>query len=220
MDNPANEQIVDHGLFAAAQTGDHAALRTLWERHRRYLAVVILAHKPAESDVEDLLQEVAAAMVSKISTVREASALLPWLRMVALNASRLAGRKLNARPVQSLGGGIGERGTGDPLDARPSGASDTDPEQNTQTRHDSGWMMKLVGNLPDDYREPLLLRCVHDMSYRQIGDVMGLPETTVETRIARGRRMLKDLVLQAEKSRGSGLFPAENRAGVARSRIE
>ncbi|MEY3230304.1 MAG: hypothetical protein RL689_393, partial [Planctomycetota bacterium] len=29
--------------------------------------------------------------------------------------------------------------------------------------------------------------------YRQIGEIMDLPETTIETRVARGRRMLRDL---------------------------
>ena len=30
------------------------------------------------------------------------------------------------------------------------------------------------------------------MSYKQIAEVLSLPETTVETRIARGRRMLRE----------------------------
>jgi RNA polymerase sigma-70 factor (ECF subfamily) len=51
----------------------------------------------------------------------------------------------------------------------------------------------LAARLPDGYREPLLLKCVRGLSYRQIGELMGLPETTVETRIARGRRMLREL---------------------------
>jgi DNA-directed RNA polymerase specialized sigma24 family protein len=58
--------------------------------------------------------------------------------------------------------------------------------------------MQLAANLPDGYREPLLLRCVQGMGYRQIGEVMGLPETTIETRIARGRRMLRDMVVSSE----------------------
>ena len=51
-------------------------------------------------------------------------------------------------------------------------------------------------SLPAGYREPVLLRCVRSMSYQQIGDVLDLPTTTIETRIARGRRMLKELLKQ------------------------
>ena len=51
----------------------------------------------------------------------------------------------------------------------------------------------LLDQLPDGYREPLLLKAVQGLSYRQIGHILGLPDTTVETRIARGRKMLREL---------------------------
>jgi RNA polymerase sigma-70 factor (ECF subfamily) len=53
--------------------------------------------------------------------------------------------------------------------------------------------MALAGELPDGYREPLLLKAIQGLSYREIGRILGLPETTIETRIARGRRMLREL---------------------------
>ena len=61
-------------------------------------------------------------------------------------------------------------------------------------------LMDLARTLPEGYREPLLMRCVRGMSYRQIGEVLDLPETTIETRIARGRRMLRALVEQEDAS--------------------
>jgi DNA-directed RNA polymerase specialized sigma24 family protein len=45
------------------------------------------------------------------------------------------------------------------------------------------------------------MRCVRGMSYKQIGAVLDLPETTIETRIARGRRMLRELASQRDTSR-------------------
>jgi RNA polymerase sigma-70 factor (ECF subfamily) len=48
-----------------------------------------------------------------------------------------------------------------------------------------------VLGLPPEYREPLLLRCLRGMSYRQIGEVLDLPVTTIETRLARARRMIR-----------------------------
>lgn len=228
------------GVFAAAQSGAQWALRALWDQHRRYVAVVLLAHKPNSVDVEDLLQEVAAALVSKIGTVREEAALLPWLRMVALNAARLAGRKIAARPVQSLdalhspAGSAGDdghvRSSSGIAPGRPTrmgvggggggGAGGSGgPSEDCETKLDSGWMMSQVARLPDDYREPLLMRCIHDMSYRQIGEVMGLPETTVETRIARGRRMLRDLVSASEKQTESRRKLGQSAAGKPPSRI-
>ncbi|CAN5678094.1 hypothetical protein BH11PLA1_BH11PLA1_23280 [soil metagenome] len=202
-------EIDAEAVFSAAQAGEAWALRALWERNRRYLAVVILAHKPNSAEADDLLQEVAAAMIAKITTVRSEGALLPWLRMVALNAARLAGRKVAARPTQALSAGCDSEHA-----ARGFPGAGSDPAAAAETAHDSAWMLGLLRRLPDDYREPLLLRCVHDMTYRQIAGVMGLPETTVETRIARGRRMLRELVTAAENAeesrKAAGKSPAES----------
>ena len=38
-----------------------------------------------------------------------------------------------------------------------------------------------------------MLRAVHGMRGRHIAEILDLPEATVETRIARARRMLRDL---------------------------
>src|SRR5688572_6190035 len=48
---------------AAAVRGDQEAVRALWQENRRWVAAVILAHKPREADLEDLLQDVAMSFV-------------------------------------------------------------------------------------------------------------------------------------------------------------
>ena len=50
-----------------------------------------------------------------------------------------------------------------------------------------------LASLPEEYAEPLLLRLVHDLPYARIAAILDLPETTVENRIVRGRRMLRTL---------------------------
>ncbi|MEE8458695.1 MAG: sigma factor-like helix-turn-helix DNA-binding protein, partial [Phycisphaerales bacterium] len=47
--------------------------------------------------------------------------------------------------------------------------------------------------LSDTYREPLMLRALHGMRGRHIAEILDLSEATVETRIARARRMLREL---------------------------
>ena len=60
--------------------------------------------------------------------------------------------------------------------------------------------MRQALSLPLAYREPLMLRCVRAMSYQQISDVLDLPVTTIETRLARARRMLREELGEAEPS--------------------
>lgn len=174
--------------MAAAKDGQHEALRALWHRHRRWIAAIILAHKPRWAELDDLLQDVGATMVRKIGELRDPAAIKPWLRTVAINTARAAARDKSkaARHV----GLLLEDSTAQTAERSGAGAPQgVDPE----TREEAGRLMELAMQLPEGYREPLLLRCLRDMSYRQIGELVGLPESTIETRIARGRRMLREL---------------------------
>jgi RNA polymerase sigma-70 factor, ECF subfamily len=181
-------------LTQAAIAGDREALRALWHAHRRWAAAILLAHKPRESELDDLLQDVAMAVVAKIGGLRDPGAFKPWLRAVTLNVAKTAARRRPGKAAQVLRL-IGLAREGAETESSPGDAA-------TEEGHR---LMQLAANLPDGYREPLLLRCVQGMGYRQIGEVMGLPDTTIETRIARGRRMLREM--GAAAGLGDGPLP-------------
>lgn len=172
------------GLVDAAIAGDAEALRALWHQHRRWVAAVILAHKPSSVDVDDLLQDVAATVVAKISTVSDAAAFVPWLRTVAINAARLAGRR---HVISNNGLRLVRERT-----EHATGGVSEDTAEASARRDEAAKLMRLALGLAEEYREPLLLRAVQGLSYREIASILDLPETTVETRIARARRMLRE----------------------------
>lgn len=189
-------------LVRAAMEGDRVALRALWEEHRRWVAAVIMAHKPRSADVDDLLQEVAMTIVAKIGTLSEPAAFPGWLRMVALNVARLAGRKTTVGPKITSESSLGVSADGrTALD--PAGDADAraHPAHKPAVSEEARRVFDLALQLPEDYREPLLLRTVQELSYAEIARITGLPETTIETRIARGRRMLRDLAAAAVATR-------------------
>lgn len=169
----------------AALAGDEESMQALWKRHRRWVAAILLAHKPRWADLDDLLQEVALSVVRKVHELRDPGAVRPWLRTVAVNAAHAAGRS-GARRARDVG--MGEE------DSHPARAADAIAEG--ETSDDGKRLMDLAKQLPDGYREPLLLKAVQNLSYREIGQILGLPETTIETRIARGRRQLRELAAE------------------------
>jgi RNA polymerase sigma-70 factor, ECF subfamily len=199
------------GEVAAAIRGEADALRAVWQANRRWVAAVLLAHKPRETELEDLLQEVAMAYVRMIGKLRDEATLKPWLRTIAINAARAAGRDATRRRqgmTWSRGSEVaGAAGAGQAAD-RAGGMSEpasrgAGPEEEIGQREAAERLVQLAAQLPDGYREPLILKAVRGMSYREIGRVMELPETTVETRIARGRRMLRELA-QCEQPTTAG----------------
>ena len=180
-----------------ALKGDPDAVRVLWQRHRRWVAAILLAHKPREIDLEDLLQEVAMTLVARITTVRDPEAIKPWLRTVAINAARAAGRQATRRrPIVRT------------MEVDAPAAELDDP---VERRERADRVLALIDQLPEQYKEPLVLRCVRQMGYREISAVLQLPETTIETRIARGRRMLRELIAHTDAGRPDAGRPSTGR---------
>lgn len=162
--------------------GDPEAVHAVWETHRRWVAAVILAHKPRQAELEDLLQEVAMRYVKTVHTLRDAATLKPWLRAVAVNVARTAGRRASTR--------LRLRNDAVEATAQRFEAHETDTAQRVASSEEGRVVMAAAQRLKPEYREPLFLRCVRGMSYHQIAHAMGVPVTTVETRLARARRML------------------------------
>ena len=65
------------------------------------------------------------------------------------------------------------------------------PEQSAITANRSAAVHRLIDALPEELRQPLTLSTVDEMSSREIGEVLGLPEGTVRTRLMRARQVLK-----------------------------
>jgi RNA polymerase sigma-70 factor (ECF subfamily) len=185
-----DEQRINEGIVSAAIKGDREALSLLWDDSRRWVAAIILAHKPREADLEDLLQQVAMQLCRKINTLDEPRAFRGWLRTMAINIARAEGRKTTRRKRSML------RLVG--LEPSPDRTRDLADEL-VQASEESKRVYHAARSLPSGYREPVLLRCLQSMSYEQIGDAMGLPVTTIETRIARGRRMLREILAQQKR---------------------
>jgi RNA polymerase sigma-70 factor (ECF subfamily) len=68
-----------------------------------------------------------------------------------------------------------------------SGASNC-PATQVEQRIDVATMLD---SLPPEYREVIVLREMHAMSYAEMASVLGVPQRTAETRLTRARRMLR-----------------------------
>ena len=78
----------EHRLADGAIAGDAEAVQALWHAHRRWVAAILLAHKPREAELDDLLQEVAVQLVKHVHTLKDPAAVRPWLRTIAINLAR------------------------------------------------------------------------------------------------------------------------------------
>jgi RNA polymerase sigma-70 factor (ECF subfamily) len=70
-------------------------------------------------------------------------------------------------------------------DARPT------PEFAAAAGDEQALLQQLIEALPEELKQPLLLSAMEEMTSREIGEVMGLPEGTVRTRLMRARSELR-----------------------------
>jgi RNA polymerase sigma-70 factor (ECF subfamily) len=189
----AQQQPTEEGLVERARSGDRRAQEDLWRAHRRWVAAIILAHRPRAVDVDDLMQEAAVKFLSKLPTLRDPGAFRPWLRRIVINLCRGAAR--GRRPTLRLAEEARTEAAEASGDRVMPPASPAGPSSEIAARREAARrLLEHALTLPPDYREPLLLRCVRSLTYQQIGEILELPVTTVETRLARARRMLRDEV--------------------------
>ena len=173
-------------LFARAAEGDREAIGEVWRANRRWIAAVLAAHAPRGADVDDLLQEVASTLITKCHHLRDAASLRGWLRVVAVNTARMAARSRSTEVRTQRGFADFRRG----LERRVHALS--------EAAADAGETLALLSRLPQQYAEPLLLQATQGLSQRQIAELLDVPETTVETRLARARRMLRQMQAEIE----------------------
>ena len=180
-------------LAQRAVAGDREALEVVWRQHRKWLAAVVMAHMPAEAELEDILQEIGVAVVRTIGSLKNPQAIRPWLRTVAINTVRTAGRRAMTerrnRP-RSVGNDL--------LDQSTFMSSEMLSQDAERSKDQVREALALTRGLPEHYREAILLRAVRGLSQAHIAEVLGVSIKTVETRLHRARAMLTEQMAQRE----------------------
>lgn len=178
MDVEALQQLVSR-----AQTGDKPAADRLVREHEGWVRSVIFGVVGRWDLVEDIAQQVWTQVWERLGTLKDAQSLRSWLYAVARNAAIDAGQSRKRRQAAAL----------EPLEPLLSSNERTDdPEQRIEQHEIRRLLLNAVEALPLHYREPFVLRHLEDWSYAQISEVLGLPLETVETRLVRARRLLKE----------------------------
>lgn len=173
-------------LVVDARNGDRLAADRLVREHDRWVRGVIYAVSGRVEIVDDVAQQVWAQVWERLGSLRDPARLRPWLYNVARNAAIDAGMAHRRRRTSA----VSIEAAGEPaVDDRQQSALSSIINDETKRR-----LLEAVQSLPAIYREPFVLRHLEDWSYAQIGEVLGLSVETVETRLVRARRMLRDML--------------------------
>ena len=145
------------------------------------------------SDAEDAVQECYLRALKHFASFR-GDAIKPWLFAILRNVCRAAYAQRATGP----------QATESNDDTLPLwGEPPETPETHVLRRHDTEAVRSMVSALPDAYREAIVLREIHDMSYREIAEIVDVPVGTVMSRLARARSLLRAAWISAEEQERS-----------------
>lgn len=180
----------DERLVQQAQGGDRQAFAALVEKHTRLVYSLCLRMVANSADAEDLTQETFLRLFSSLGQYRLGSGLRPWLCRIAINrcldALRKKRRRLQMVPLDG-----GSSAQSEELN-RPS--DEPSPERAYVRWEQRQAVLEAVSSLPPEYRAVVVLRYQEDMAYQEIAAALGVPVTTVETRLFRAKRMLRPML--------------------------
>ena len=155
-------------LVRAVLDGDREGFGRLYDLYAPLVHGILLARVP-RAEVEDLVQDIFLHAYKKLHTLRDGSAFGPWIAMIARN--RAVDFYRRSKETVEINDDL--RG------------SDT---------HDSkaAEILELIRNLPEAYRETLVLRLVEGMTGPEIAARTGLTAASVRVNLHRGMKLLRE----------------------------
>lgn len=179
----------DNNLVARAKTGDKAAFEDLIKTYSKYVYTTAFFILRNSHEAEDASQEVFVKVYLSLKGFRGLSTFKTWIRKLTVNTcidklrlkSKLKDKKVSLDKIteeyevvftkfsQSL----------EKKFFRQEAVKD---------------VLKVVVNMEESYRIPLILRDLQDYSYREIADLTGKPIGTVKTNIHRARKIIKEKI--------------------------
>ena len=162
-----NIELTDAQLVERCRAGEQEAWNELVERFSRYVyAIAVRGFRLPESDAEDVFQDVFARTFERLESLRDDTAIRPWIAQLTRNAC-----------VDRLRAGTREQPTEEPLADEVDGEIDRldealDVHEGRQA-------------LSPNCREVLDRLFARAESYRIIGEALDLPAGTIASRISR-----------------------------------
>jgi RNA polymerase sigma-70 factor (ECF subfamily) len=155
-------------LVQAVLDGDRDSFARLYHLYAPLVHGILLARVP-RAEVDDLVQDIFLDAYRKLETLRDRTAFGPWIAMIARNRAV----DFHRRSKETVEINDELRGS----DAHDSRAAE---------------ILELIRNLPEAYRETLVLRLVEGMTGPEIAARTGLTAASVRVNLHRGMKLLRE----------------------------
>jgi RNA polymerase sigma-70 factor (ECF subfamily) len=183
------EHSLENSLVGRCLSGDETAWEELVRQHTRQVYGLCFRFTNSSQEAQDLTQEVFLRVFKTIKTFRSAEGSFhTWLSRVTRNLLIDHYRRTRQERVTDS---IEEQL---PMLEEEGATASARPDQAVAGREASEILQASLQKLSPDLREAVILRDLQEMEYRDIAQVLDIPEGTVKSRINRGRAELARLL--------------------------
>ena len=165
----------DARCVADVLAGNRDKFGELIERYQHLVLAVVRGYVQDAHAAEDVAQDIFVSAFTSLHQLREPANFLPWLLQIARHRAALTGKRRDEEPVRS---------TSKTIDiAAPV------PDDDGAIRLQS--VFSAVEQLPEPYRETVLLKYQQNMSCKEIADRDGVAVGTITSRLTRALLILR-----------------------------
>lgn len=178
----------DSQLVETARQGDRSAFGRLYERYARMVHGILLARVPL-SEVDDLVHDAFLQALRQLHTLRDTARFGAWLGAIARNRAKDYHR--HSVEQVDLPDDLSEA-------TKQGGAGSRSRSQ--EDDEEARFLLAAIRELPEAYREPLLLRLVEGMTGPEIAARTGLTHGSVRVTLHRGMQQLREKLARSSRS--------------------
>jgi RNA polymerase sigma-70 factor (ECF subfamily) len=170
----------DIRLVESFRKGDERAFEALVDKYQKVVFNVAFRIVNNQDDAEDITQSVFIRIFQSIADYDPKHKFYSWLYRIAVNES--LNHLKSVRPNDDLD-------NEEVLDERT-------PHESFEDKETSGKIEDCLDALQTKYRVVIVLRHFNHLSYKEISDILDLPEKTVKSRLFMARQILKDMLVR------------------------
>src|SRR3954454_7490647 len=178
----------DHDLVAAVRRGDDRAFETLYERYHRRIAGYIYGMVGDYGRAEDIAQDVFMSALRRMRDTDRPIAFKPWIYEIAKNACIDQFRRSRRAEEVSYDA---EEGLG-AADYGRLVTGVTTPDVALDHKQQLDHLRGALGGLAESHDHIFVMREFEGLSYREIGENMGMSRPSVEPTLFRARKRLTE----------------------------
>lgn len=172
----------DETLMLRYQGGDVGAFEILLSRHERPIYNFLLRSVGSAAVAEDLLQETFLRVIRSATSYKRQAKFTTWLYTIARNLCVDRSRRQKHRKAQSLDQPLrNDEGSATLLDVVPDADAGTDRQAIGKELQRK--LHAAIAGLSEDQREIFVLRQAQGLRFKEIAEILGIPENTAKSRM-------------------------------------